>query len=88
MTNADLRKISIAVLVAVAVTWCAATSEYSPIKPKPERPVLRFLAKVAKLGLWVMWAAEPQPQPTENLVYHAQAYDREGNRVLDHGKGW
>jgi hypothetical protein len=88
MTNADLRKISIAVLVAVAVTWCAATSDYSPIKPQPERPVLRFLAKVAKLGLWVMWAAEPQPQPTENLVYHAQAYDKDGNRVLDHGKGW
>ena len=88
MTNADMRKISIAVLVAVAVTWCAATSDYSPIKPKPDRPVLRFLARVAKLGLWVMWAAEPQPQPTENLVYHAQAYDREGNRVLDHGKGW
>ena len=88
MTNADLRKISIAVLVAVAVTWCAATSDYSPIKPKPDRPVLRFLARVAKLGLWVMWAAEPQPQPTENLVYHAQAYDKEGNRVLDHGKGW
>jgi hypothetical protein len=78
----------IAVLVAVAVTWCAATSDYSPIKPQPERPVLRFLAKVAKLGLWVMWAAEPQPQPTENLVYHAQAYDKDGNRVLDHGKGW
>jgi hypothetical protein len=88
MTNADLRKISIAVMVAVAVTWCAATSDYSPIKPKPDRPVLRFLAKVAKLGLWVMWAAEPQPQPTENLVYHAQAYDKDGNRVLDHGKGW
>ena len=88
MTNADLRKISIAVLVAVAVTWCAATSDYSPIKPKPDRPVLRFLAKVAKLGLWVMWAAEPQPQSTENLVYHAQAYDKDGNRVLDHGKGW
>ena len=88
MTNADMRKILIAVLVAVAVTWCAATSDYSPIKPQPERPVLRFLAKVAKLGLWVMWAAELQPQPTENLVYHAQAYDKDGNRVLDHGKGW
>lgn len=88
MTNADMRKILIAVLVAVAVTWCAATSDYSPIKPQPERPVLRFLAKVARIGLWVMWAAEPQPQPTENLVYHAQAYDKDGNRVLDHGKGW
>ena len=88
MTNSDLRKISIAVLVAVAATWCAATSDYSPIKPQPERPVLRLLQRLARVGLWVMWAAEPQPQPTENLVYHAQAFDKDGNRVLDHGKGW
>jgi len=88
MTNSDLRKISIAVLVAVAVTWCAATSDYSPIKPKPDRPVLRLIQRLARVGLWVMWAAEPQPPANENLVYHAQAYDREGNRVLDHGKGW
>ena len=88
MTNSDLRKISIAVLVAVAATWCAATSDYSPIKPQPERPVLRLLQRLARVGLWVMWAAEPQPQPTDNLVYHAQAFDKDGNRVLDHGKGW
>jgi hypothetical protein len=88
MTNADMRKISIAVLVAVAVTWCAATSDYSPIKPKPDRPVLRLIQRLARVGLWVMWAAEPQPPANENLVYHAQAYDKEGNRVLDHGKGW
>jgi hypothetical protein len=88
MTNADMRKISIAVLVAVAVTWCAATSDYSPIKPKPDRPVLRLIQRLARVGLWVMWAAEPQPPANENLVYHAQAYDKDGNRVLDHGKGW
>jgi hypothetical protein len=88
MTNSDLRKISIAVLVAVAVTWCAATSDYSPIKPKPDRPVLRLIQRLARVGLWVMWAAEPQPPANENLVYHAQAYDKDGNRVLDHGKGW
>jgi len=88
MTNSDMRKISIAVLVAVAVTWCAATSDYSPIKPKPDRPVLRLIQRLARVGLWVMWAAEPQPPANENLVYHAQAYDKDGNRVLDHGKGW
>jgi hypothetical protein len=87
MTKDDIRKVSIAVMVAVAVTWCAATSDYSPIKPRPERPVLRFIAKLARVGLWVMWCAEPPP-PAPNMVYHAQAYDREGNRVLDHAKGW
>jgi hypothetical protein len=88
MTHRDLRMLSIAVLVTGAVTWCAATSDYSPIKPEePKRPILRFLGKVAKLGLWVMWAAEPAPQQ-EGLVYHAQQYDADGNRVLDHAKGW
>jgi hypothetical protein len=87
MSRDDIRKVFIAVLVAVAVTWCAATSDYSPIKPKPERPVLRLIQRLARVGLWVMWCAEPPP-PASNMVYHAQAYDRDGNRVLDHGKGW
>lgn len=88
MTSDVQRKMFIAVLVAVAVTWCAATSDYSPIKPRPERPVLRLLARIARAGLWVMWFAETQPGAEANLVYHAQQYDRDGNRVLDHGKGW
>jgi hypothetical protein len=89
MNKEDIKKIVITALVCVAVTWCAATSEYSPIKPRPEsdRPVLRLIQRLARVGLWVMWCAEPPP-PAPNLVYHAQAYDREGNRVLDHGKGW
>lgn len=88
MSNNDLRKISIAVLVAMAVTWCAATSDYSPVKPKPDRPVLRLIQRLARVGLWVMWCADPAPMPQENLVYHAQQYDEHGQRVLDHGKGW
>jgi hypothetical protein len=87
MSKDDIRKISIAVIVAVAITWCAATSDYSPIKPKPDRPVLRLIQRLARVGLWVMWCAEPPP-PSPNMVYHAQAYDRDGNRVIDNAKGW
>jgi hypothetical protein len=89
MSKDDLRRISIAVLVAVAVTWCAATSEYSPIRPEPQRdrPVLRLIQRLARAGLWVMWCAEPAP-PAPNMVYHAQAYDRDGHRVVDNAKGW
>jgi hypothetical protein len=32
-------------------------------KPQPERPVLKFLAKVAKWGLWIMVVGEPTPEP-------------------------
>lgn len=33
-------------------------------RPQPERPVLKFLARVARTGLWLMVLGEsPQPQP-------------------------
>jgi len=87
MKDSD-KKLAIAILVAVAVTWFAATSEYSPVKPQPDRPVLRLIQRLARMGLWVAMFAEPAPQSTEGLVYHAQAYDEKGERILDHGKGW
>jgi hypothetical protein len=86
VNNRELRIASIAVLVAVAVTWAAATSEYSPVKPKPDRPVLRLLAKLAKTGLWVMMFAEPPPAE-QAYVVHARV-DENGHRVLNHGQGW
>ena len=87
MKDSD-KKLAIAILLAVAVTWFAATSEYSPVKPQPDRPVLRLIQRLARMGLWVAMFAEPAPQSTEGLVYHAQAYDEKGERILDHGKGW
>jgi hypothetical protein len=86
VNNRDMRIVSIAVLVAVAVTWAAATSDYSPLKPQQDRPVLRFLARVAKLGLWVMAVADPPPAQ-QHYVVHARV-DSDGHRVLNHGQGW
>ena len=86
MNNRELRIVSIAVLVAVAVTWAAATSEYSPIKPKADRPVLRLIQRLARVGLWVMWAADPPPAQ-QHYVVHARV-DADGHRVLNHGQGW
>lgn len=87
MTDLELRRIIVAVVAAAAVTWAAATSDLSPVKPKPDRPVLKLLARVARLGLWVAAFAEPQPASAEGLVYHA-GYDEHGQRILDSGKGW
>lgn len=87
MTNRDLRIVSIAVLVAAAVTWAAATSDYSPIKPKADRPVLRLIQRLARVGLWVMWAADPPPADSQQYVVHARV-DADGHRVLNHGQGW
>jgi hypothetical protein len=35
----------------------------------PDRPVLRFLVRVAKLGLWIA-DTQPQPQPVTYRVMH------------------
>jgi hypothetical protein len=87
MTKHDIRTVLMTAVVAVAVTWCAATSDYSPIKPQPDRPVLRFIQRLARVGLWVMWAAEPPPTSQQQYVVHARV-DEHGHRVLNHGNGW
>ena len=86
MTNRELRIVSIAVLVAAAVTWAAATSDYSPIKPQQDRPFLRLIQRLARTGLWVMMFAEAPPAE-QAYVVHART-DADGHRVLNHGQGW
>lgn len=81
----DIQILVIAGILGIALGWFAATSPLSPVKPAPERPVLRFLAKVAKLGLWALMVAEPPPAQ-HNLV-HARV-DEHGHKVLHHGEGW
>ena len=31
-------------------------------RPKPDRPVARFIGKIARLGLWILVLGEPQPK--------------------------
>lgn len=83
----DIRICVIAAILGIALGWFAATSPASPIKPAPERPVLRFLAKLAKTGLWVMMFAEQPPQESKHYIVHARV-DEDGNKVLNHGQGW
>jgi len=86
MTSRDFPRIAAAVLVAVACTWWAATSDYSPLAPRADRPVLRIVRQLARLGLWVMVFAD-QPPADQTYVVHARV-DHDGHRVLDHGRGW
>ena len=87
MSKREMQSAVVVGLVAVMLTWWAATSDYSPVKPAPERPVLRFLARIAKAGLWVMMFADPPPADSQRYVVHARV-DSEGHRVLNHGQGW
>jgi hypothetical protein len=86
MSKREIQTAVVVGLVAVMLTWWAATSDYSPVKPEPQRPVLRLLARLAKAGLWMMAFAEPPPAE-QAYVVHARVDENE-NRVLNHGQGW
>jgi hypothetical protein len=85
-----------AILAAAAVLlllWFSAsasgpfpTPPFGP--PRPDRPVLRVIARIAKTFLWVALVAEgPQAVGAEQQIVRARV-DDEGHRVLEHGKGW
>jgi hypothetical protein len=84
----DIRLLVIAGILGCALGWFAATSPASPIKPAPDRPVLRFLAKLAKTGLWVMMFAEQPPkEETQTYIVHARV-DEDGHPIINHARGW
>ena len=87
MTRREIQSALVVGLVAVMLTWWAATSDYSPVKPEPSRPVLRFIQRIARLGLWAMMFAEQPPAEQPQYVVHARV-DEDGNRVINHGQGW
>ena len=86
MTKREIQSAVVVGLVAVMLTWWAATSDYSPVKPEPQRPVLRLIQRLARLGLWTMMFVE-QPPAEQAYVVHARV-DENGHRVLNHGQGW
>jgi hypothetical protein len=86
MTQREIQTAVVVGLVAAMLTWWTATSDHSPLKPHQDRPVLRLIQRIARVGLWVMWCAEPPPAE-QAYVVHARV-DADGNRVLNHGQGW
>lgn len=81
----DRKTITLAVAI-FAAGWMIghqAGEAFLPWQPSGKsRPVLKFLARLAKTGLWVMLAAEP-PQPASHYTH--QVYRR---GELNHREGW
>jgi hypothetical protein len=79
VVNATQKKLAVAAVVLVGVTWWFATAPESPIRPeppRPDRPVLKFFAKVAKfaarIGLTALVFMEPAPADAdETQMAHA-----------------
>lgn len=89
MNRLNQRKVCAVAIVALAIGWWATHSESSPFVPdKPQdRPILKFIARVARLGLWLALAAEKPPAEVEQRQVVAR-FDENGNRVLNHEEGW
>lgn len=78
------RKTVICLIAGMALGW-AVFDGGSPFTPmKPDRPVLRFLAKAAKSMLWVMMFAEPPPaEPGMAQTLHRTV---DGEPAIDHAR--
>lgn len=83
-------------LIALAVGYWLASSSSSPIPapgPRPgptDRPVVRWIARVAKNLLWIAIVAEPAPaeqQPDHHVARAARIGD-DGYPIVDHARGW
>jgi hypothetical protein len=57
-------------------------TNFLPWQPEKDRPVLRFVARLAKFGLWIMVV---QPPPPDN-TYVARC--EEGEICVNHREGW
>lgn len=84
------KRIVLTAVAAFAVAWFVAHGDGgipNPFVPeKPQRPVLKFVAAVAKKLLWVAVFLEPRPQVPEHpqhLVHSTVGPD--GHEFLNHG---
>lgn len=79
----DRRVIAACVLI-FALGWFTGQGKGNPFAPpKPERPVLTVIAKLAKAALWVLVVQPPPPdEPPPHHVVRAEI-DR-----INHREGW
>jgi hypothetical protein len=80
------RKTLIVCFVCLCVGWWSAGGS-KPDKPQPldNRPILRWIAKTARTLLWVSLFVEPPPAPEPQPEHIAT---KDGQPLLDHGRGW
>lgn len=55
---------------------------------KPERPVLTFIVKAAKLGLWLMMFAEADDTQEPKVYVHNHDQTDSTRSFVSHSEGW
>ena len=76
------------IVVGCLVSTVPGFDPLNPFSPKPQRPVIKFLARLAKLGLWVTVFAEPQPQPLPPEQQYAARHCDDNKSLICHAEGW
>jgi len=83
------KKLAAAGVILIAATWWLATDPSSPIRPtppKPDRPVLKFLGRVAilaaRLGLSAAVFLEPAPADADEVQISHAAIGADGHQML------
>lgn len=83
------RSIVAACLACLVAGYLAASvpgfDPVNPFNPRPQRPFLKLVSRLAKLGLWVTVFAEPPPRPVEQQYAAAHCDDR---AMVCHAEGW
>lgn len=86
------RKVVVAAAAAFALAWFIARSDGgipNPFVPEAAgRPVLKFIAKLAKTFLWVAVVAEPRPDVSHHHHYVQSVVGPDGHELLDHAEGF
>jgi hypothetical protein len=90
MTLTDThKKLAAGAVILVALTWWMATAPESPIRPtppRPDRPVLKFLGRVAilaaKLGLTAAVFFEPAPADADEVQISHAAIGPDNHQIL------
>ena len=85
MTKRTVIAICAAFLVAAYFVSNTGFNPLDPLRPANDRPFVRFLARVAKIGLWVAVFAEPSNQ--EPRVQYKDYRNRD-EAMICHREGW
>jgi hypothetical protein len=75
------------VVCVVLYSWATGGDSTPSPQPAPDRPVVRWLSRIARAALWVSLVAEPPPKNGEVYTVSSQTSD-DGSPLINHGRGW